>query len=155
MNGDHLVEVSRSTDSVDEEPDEGQIGDWVRDALNQLGRSSAEVSVRIVAKDEMASLNEQYRGKASSTNVLSFSSGIATEERDFLGDIVVCNQVVLEESRQFGQSCENRFAHMMVHGLLHLLGHDHIEDSERKEMEDLEKQLLATFGISDPYEVAG
>ena len=150
---EHVVEISRSTDQVDEEPDERQIIDWLKDALSRLDCGQSEVSVRIVSEDEMTSLNRQYRDRNQPTNVLSFPSGIEAEGRLFLGDIVVCAAVVRKEAQEFNKPVEERYAHMMVHGLLHLLGHDHAEVADQEKMEVLEKLLLASVDISDPYEL--
>ena len=151
---DHVIEVSRSAQPLDEEPEEQQVKDWLAAALGKLNQPSSEISIRIVDENEMAELNAQYRQKSGATNVLSFPSGLEADSTHFLGDIVVCSEVVLEESNQYGQAFPARYAHMLIHGLLHLLGHDHMIDAERQKMETLERELLAEFGMSNPYEVA-
>lgn len=150
----HVVDVSRSTEPVEEEPDERQVVDWLTQALTALECHPAEVSVRIVSEAEMAELNKRYRGKDKPTNVLSFPSGIEAEGHLFLGDIVVCNAVVFDEAIKFDKTFPDRFAHMVVHGLLHLLGHDHIEADDQKKMEAVELTLLAGMGVTDPYELS-
>ena len=150
---EHVVEISRSTDQVDEEPDERQIIDWLNDALNRLDCGQSEVSVRIVSEDEMTLLNRQYRNRNQPTNVLSFPSGLEAEGRLFLGDIVVCAAVVRREALEFDKPVEDRYAHMVFHGLLHLLGHEHAEPAGQEKMEALEKSLLASLNIADPYEL--
>ncbi len=154
-NSSHEVDISRGSEVLPEEPPDQSIRIWLLDSMEKLQLSRADLSVRIVTKDEMTELNSQYRGKSSPTNVLSFKDGLIDEEgRTFLGDIVLCNQVVLEESEEYGKSFESRYAHLLVHGLLHLLGHDHDDESDRSEMEKLETELLKSLGFPDPYEVA-
>lgn len=150
----HAVEVSRSVESLDTEPDRQLIISWVIFALSNLNMAASEVSLQIVDEADMTALNAQYRNKAASTNVLSFPSDIASEDgRTFLGDIVICNQVVKRESLAFNKRFEDRYAHMVIHGLLHLIGHDHGQDDDRLTMEQLEIDLLEKLGMTDPYEM--
>jgi probable rRNA maturation factor len=108
--------------------------------------------VRIVGEDEIAALNGQYRGLGNATNVLSFPAGISVEEVEVLGDIVICSKVVKRESDQYGLDFSDRYAHMLIHGLLHLLGYDHMEETARTRMEELEIDLLLRLGMGNPYE---
>ena len=149
---EHVVDISRSTDPVDEEPDERLIVDWLTNALLRLDCVHSEVSVRIVSTEEMRSLNQRYRDRDQPTNVLSFSSGIKADGRLFLGDIVICDAVVRKEAEDFDKPVKDRYALMVFHGLLHLLGYDHRELDDQKKMEALEKSLLALLDISDPYD---
>jgi len=144
--------VSRSAERLSEEPDEGQVVFWLEFVLDRLDRQSSEVSVRIVGEDEIAALNGQYRGLGNATNVLSFPAGISVGEVEFLGDIVICSKVVKLESDQYGRGFADRYAHMLIHGLLHLLGHDHMEEAGQIRMEQLEIDLLLRLGIGNPYE---
>lgn len=113
-----------------------------------------EITVRFVDEEESRELNHQYRGKNSSTNVLSFPFEAPTGmDIPLLGDLVVSPHVVQREANEQHKSLENHFAHMIIHGTLHLMGYDHIEDDEAEEMEQLERELLARLGISDPYQV--
>jgi len=148
----HEVGVSRSAERLFEEPDEAQVVSWLGFVLDRLDRQSAEVSVRIVGEDEIAALNGRYRGLGNATNVLSFPAGILVEKVEFLGDIVICSKVVKLESEEYGTGFEDRYAHMLIHGLLHLLGYDHIEEVARIRMEQLETDLLLRLGMGDPYE---
>lgn len=148
----HEVAVSRSTGVLSGEPGDVQVASWLEFALNNLDRQSSEVSVRIVDEEEIKALNAQYRGKESATNVLSFPAGISVEEVEFLGDIVICNRVVKLESDQYGRGFADRYAHMLIHGLLHLLGFDHMEEAERTRMEHMETDLLSKLGMGNPYE---
>jgi probable rRNA maturation factor len=148
----HEVGVSRSAERLSEEPDEAQVVFWLEFVLDRLDRQSSEVSVRIVGENEIAALNGEYRGLGNATNVLSFPAGISVEEVEFLGDIVICSKVVKLESDQYGKGFANRYAHMLIHGLLHLLGYDHMEEAAQIRMEQLEIDLLLRLGMGDPYE---
>jgi probable rRNA maturation factor len=148
------VEVSRSVEPLDEEPDQRDVTDWLKKAYSKLGKQRSEVSVRVVSTEEISNLNQTYRGNPSPTNVLSFPADLESEQGvTLLGDIVICSQVVLAESREYEKSFGDRYAHMVVHGMLHLMGYDHQEDAERVEMESLEVELLGYLGISNPYEM--
>ena len=148
----HEVEVSRSTERLSGEPDETQVAFWLEFVLDQLDRQSSEVSVRIVGEEGIASLNAQYRGLENATNVLSFPADISVEEVEILGDIVICSQVVKLESDLYGRVFADRYAHMLIHGLLHLLGYDHLEEGARTRMEQLETDLLSRLNMGNPYE---
>ena len=148
----HEVGVSRSAERLSEEPDEAQVLSWIESVLDHLDRHSSEISLRIVGEDEIAALNSQYRGLGNPTNVLSFPAGICVEEVEFLGDIVICSKVVKLESDQYGRDFSDRYAHMLIHGLLHLLGYDHMEEVSQTRMEQLETDLLLRLGMGNPYE---
>nr|WP_246590030.1 rRNA maturation RNase YbeY [Marinobacterium ramblicola] len=127
---------------------------WVSAALQ--GRlTRGEVCIRIVSAEESQELNREYRGKDKPTNVLSFPfeapAGIPI---DLLGDLAICADVVRQEAEEQNKPLEDHWAHMVIHGTLHLLGFDHIKDDEAEEMEALERELLAHLGIADPYEPA-
>lgn len=115
------------------------------------GRKRGEITLRLVDSAESQTLNRDYRGKDKPTNVLSFPMG----EPDYLGDIVICAPVVAAEAVEQGKAARAHWAHMVVHGVLHLLGHDHIDDGEAATMEALERKLLARLGFPDPYELPG
>ncbi|MEW6354358.1 MAG: rRNA maturation RNase YbeY [Pseudomonadota bacterium] len=124
-------------------------------AAAALGDARAEVTVRIVDADESAALNQTYRHKSGPTNVLSFPfeapvTARATARR-YLGDIVICAPVVEREARVQHKSREAHWAHMLVHGCLHLLGHDHQHEDQAQIMEALETRILASLGYPDPY----
>lgn len=113
-----------------------------------------EVSVRIVGTDEGAALNERYRGKPAPTNVLSFPSGLPVLDGvAMLGDLVFCAELVQREAQQQGKPLAAHWAHLVVHGVLHLLGHDHQAEPQALAMEALESRLLSQAGIADPYRV--
>ena len=139
-------------------PPASDIQAWVLRAFDATGRdlpAEAEVSVRIVDKDEMQALNRDYRNKDKVTNVLSFPggdlAGLPPDTRQALGDIVVCAAVVVEEAEAQGKAPGDHWAHMLVHGTLHLLGYDHDSDREAVAMEGLEARILASGGLPDPY----
>lgn len=126
---------------------------WVDTVLKNQGLDAQELTIRVVDEEESRELNHQYRDKDKSTNVLSFPfeapPGI---EMNLLGDLVVCAQVVEKEAKEQNKPLAHHWAHMIVHGTLHLLGFDHIEDAQAEEMESLEIALLAKLDIDDPYQ---
>ncbi|TFH85932.1 rRNA maturation RNase YbeY [Billgrantia azerbaijanica] len=129
--------------------------DWVAAVLaRHPGESRGEVTVRFVDADESRSLNRDYRGKDRPTNVLSFPfeppPGVALP---LLGDLVICHPVVEREAAEQHKRLADHYAHLVIHGILHLLGHDHLEAAEAEAMERLEREILAGFGIADPYAV--
>lgn len=112
----------------------------------------AEVTIRIVDETESHQLNFDYRGKDKPTNVLSFPfEAPPGMELDLLGDLVICRQVVEQEAIEQNKPLMAHWAHMVVHGSLHLLGYDHIEDDEAEEMESLESEIMQEMGFEDPY----
>jgi len=158
------VDVQTALESAAQQdvPDAGHIQTWVNAAVQQVesGRLMANVmtqmTVRIVEVDEMTELNEQYRQKTGPTNVLSFPfeapSGIPTELMEpELGDVVVCAAVVMREAAEQAKTPPTHWAHMIVHGTLHLLGYDHIQDRDAQKMESLEIAILARLGYENPY----
>lgn len=132
-------------------PEEGQIQSWL-DAVISPFQEEAEVTVRLVDDAESHELNMTYRGKDKPTNVLSFPfeapPGI---ELPLLGDLVICRQVVEQEALEQDKPLAAHWAHMVIHGSLHLLGYDHIQDDEAEEMEALETEIMLALGYADPY----
>ncbi|WP_458071602.1 rRNA maturation RNase YbeY [Rhodanobacter sp. BL-MT-08] len=126
---------------------------WVAAALRGAKhRKPAELAIRIVDIDEARALNNDYRGKDYATNVLSFPAELPPELKlPLLGDLAICAPVVLREAREQGKPPKDHWAHLTVHGVLHVLGYDHIEESEAEAMEALETRILAGLGIADPY----
>ncbi|MBR1375988.1 MAG: rRNA maturation RNase YbeY [Cardiobacteriaceae bacterium] len=111
-----------------------------------------ELTVRIVENQEIQELNKTYRHKDYATNVLSFPADLDIPLiPKLLGDIIIAADVVNNEAREQNKSQENHWTHILIHGFLHLLGYDHIEDNEAEIMENLERQILAQMNISDPY----
>jgi len=145
-------------------PDLGCIQTWVNIALQQAdsdkltAKTATQMTVRIVEQGEMTELNQQYRQKAGPTNVLSFPfeapPGVPTDLLEpELGDVVVCAAVVMREAAEQGKTPVAHWAHMIVHGTLHLLGYDHIQDSDAQKMESLEIAALTKLGYENPYSV--
>jgi probable rRNA maturation factor len=134
-------------------PGAPRIRAWATAAAGRFG-PRATLAVRIATPGESARLNERYRGKPYATNVLSFPverDGVVRGEPRPLGDLVICARVVAKEAREQGKTLSAHWAHMVVHGVLHLLGYDHIDASDARRMESRERRLLADFGIADPY----
>ena len=128
-----------------------QIEQWATAAI-QPQSDEVEMTVRIVDEAESHELNLNYRGKDRPTNVLSFPFECPDEvELPLLGDLVICRQVVEREAQEQDKPVMAHWAHMVVHGSLHLLGYDHIEDDEAEEMESLETQIMTGLGFADPY----
>lgn len=126
---------------------------WIEAALKGARRRKAsEVSVRIVDVEEGRALNLQYRGRDYATNVLSFPVELPPGvDLPLIGDLVICAPVVAREAAEQGKKPADHWAHLTVHGTLHLLGYDHINEAEAETMEALETKVLAGLGISDPY----
>lgn len=153
------VDVQHACDD-DTAPDTPIITSWVDRAIEATGRAgNFEVSVRVVDSEEIHALNRRYRGKDKPTNVLSFPagkvSGLPADMPVLLGDIVVCASVVHNEATEQQKALADHWAHMLVHGALHLLGFDHESDLQAAEMESLETTILSDHGLPDPYRVAG
>lgn len=128
--------------------------------ISQLS-AVVEVSVRLAGNDEVQALNRQYRGKDKPTNVLSFpmvqpdlveTLANSDDGEILLGDIILACDVCREEAAERGVSLEAHATHLIVHGMLHLLGYDHMADDEAEDMESLEREIMARLGLHDPYE---
>lgn len=147
------LHVDIQSDCSEPVPDEDDIRSWITAAL--AGRAPGEemeVSVRLVGEAEMSQLNRTYRGKDGPTNVLSFPCDLPAElELPLLGDIVICAPVVLKEAREQDKDLSAHWAHMAVHGTLHLLGYDHIEEEDALLMEGLESRILNSLDYPCPY----
>ncbi|MEO8808951.1 MAG: rRNA maturation RNase YbeY [Rhodanobacter sp.] len=126
---------------------------WVEAALRGTRRRKpAQLAIRVVGADEGRALNRDYRGKDYATNVLSFPVELPPGTTlTLIGDLAICAPVVLREAADQGKSARDHFAHLTVHGVLHLLGHDHLGEVEAEAMEALEQRILAGLGITDPY----
>ena len=148
------VAVGYATASRKGVPASASFRRWVEAALKSARRRKAtEVSIRIVDADEGQALNLQYRGRDYATNVLSFPADLPPGVNlPLIGDLVICAPVVAREAAEQGKTAAHHWAHMTVHGTLHLLGYDHIDDAEAEAMEALETRILAGLGIPDPYE---
>lgn len=140
---------------VDDEhvPDDSEFADW---ASQVLAPRTGELVVRIVGSQESAALNQRFRGRSGPTNVLAFAgperpSGQGAESGWPLGDIVLCRELVAAEARAVERPERARWAHLVVHGCLHLLGFDHEEDVQALAMEARETEILDLLGFPDPY----
>lgn len=144
------VEI-QSCSSSQKQPELQQIQIWVDAALTELNRDT-EIVVRIVDEQESAELNEQYRHKQGPTNILSFPVEVPEGiDLNLLGDLVVCAPVLEREAIQQQKTLNNHWAHIIVHGVLHLLGYDHINDDDAEVMENTEIKILQQLNISNPY----
>ena len=136
----------------DEVPDESTMRGWILAALPPQRRDDVELSVRIVDDAEMTALNGRHRGKHGPTNVLSFPADLpAGVDLPLLGDIVVCAPVVVAEAADQGKGLDAHWAHMLVHGTLHLQGYDHDEEAAAEAMEVLETEIITGLGFPPPY----
>ncbi len=147
---------------VESAPREAEVRSWLEHAY-QAGNPNAsrhgDVSVRIVDENESRQLNNQYRYQDKATNVLAFPAGSPDEfgvfpedEAQPLGDLVICGPLVEQEAEDQGKSPASHWGHLLVHGMLHLLGYDHQTSSQAEEMETMEKKILAERGFEDPYQ---
>ena len=144
------VDIQRS-EALGPVPSDDEIASWVNLVL-QHQHCSASVSVRLVDEVEITQLNSQYRELSEPTNVLSFPCDLSDEAgMRILGDIVVCEPVVTREALEQGKNTGDHWAHMVIHGLLHLLGFDHIDSQQAEEMECLEVSLLREINVGNPY----
>lgn len=133
-------------------PADNQFQEWIEIIMVAEKKPDTELTVRIVDETESAALNEEYRNKTGSTNVLSFPFECPDEvELNLLGDLVICAPVVEREAKQQGKQSQAHWAHMLVHGVLHLLGYDHLEDQDAEKMEAREVEIMALLGFSNPY----
>jgi len=142
-------------------PAEAAFRVWVAQALAMCPAASSSkpltLGIRIVDEQESAQLNRDFRGKDYATNVLSFSPELPAMVLEALedcplGDLAICAPVVLREAAEQGKSAQAHWAHMVIHGLLHLQGHDHETDAQADVMEDLERRILKELGFTDPYQ---
>ena len=148
---DIILDLQIACENPDGLPSEALFERWLAAVLPKF-QAQSEVTIRIVDEAESHHLNLTYRGKDKPTNVLSFPFEAPPEiELPLLGDLIICRQVVEQEAIEQQKSAEEHWAHMVIHGCLHLLGYDHIQDDEAEEMESLETEILAELGYDDPY----
>ena len=146
-----LLEQSVSED-IDESalPSAEKFQHWAQ--VSYPGNDEVIVSLQVVASDEMQDLNKNYRGKDKPTNVLSFPMEVPDEVGiNLLGDLALCDEVIVSEAKQQGKAAEAHWAHMVVHGMLHLQGFDHINDDEAEAMEAKEIEIMKNLGFDNPY----
>jgi probable rRNA maturation factor len=146
----NYLDIQIATEATDY-PSEAQFQQWVNATLAGFGED-AEVVIRLVDEAEIAELNQQYRHKPGPTNILSFPfEGPEGMELDLLGDLVICAPIIAREAIQQRKLIMHHWAHITVHGVLHLLGYDHIDDQDAEQMEALEIEILNTLNIANPY----
>ena len=149
------VDLQIATEDEDQPPPE-HIQQWVAAALTQAQQADSltapELTIRIVDEAEITALNRDYRSKNKATNVLSFPADLPEHiELPLLGDLVICAAVVKREAKEQQKPLNDHWAHMVIHGTLHLLGYDHIDNDEADIMEGLEIEALASLQIANPY----
>lgn len=153
-----ILDLQIACEDLQNLPSETQIKQWLDVILPQFVEQT-EITIRLVDEAESQMLNHTYRGKDKPTNVLSFPFG--HDELDvnddieipILGDLVICQQVVEREALEQHKPLMAHWAHMIVHGCLHLLGYDHIDDAEAEEMESIEIEIMQQLGFDDPYQL--
>ena len=147
------LDVQIAVEKENDLPTEEQLNQWaVAALLKRTEHEEPELTIRIVDEAESQELNHEYRGKDKPTNVLSFPfEAPAHVPIPLLGALIVCKQVVEREAIEQDKTLTAHWAHMIVHGCLHLLGYDHIEDEEAEEMEGIERIVMAELGFEDPY----
>ena len=153
----HPISVQYALASRRGVPAASSLRTWACAALDRVLTETAELSIRLVNEDEITDLNQRFRNKSSSTNVLSFPIPALPENAGFqispkpLGDVILCTAVAQRESQQQNKSTYDHIAHLVVHGVLHLNGFDHQNDEQAEVMENLEREILQSLGIDDPY----
>ncbi|WP_377893850.1 rRNA maturation RNase YbeY [Alteromonas sp. R78001] len=134
-------------------PSAEQIEAWANAVLVAENTGEQEVTVRFTDDEESQTLNHEYRGKDKPTNVLSFPFEVPPGiEMNLLGDLVICVPVIMREAQEQDKTPTNHYAHMVIHGILHLLGYDHIDDADADIMEAKEIRILASLNIGNPYQ---
>jgi probable rRNA maturation factor len=146
-----LEHVLLNNDTGLEIPSLSLFTDWVQSVIDFNGEAF-QVSIEIVDKNTSQDLNKTYRNKDKPTNVLSFPLDLPEfVEEILIGDLAICAEVVAEEAKKQNKILDHHWAHLTIHGCLHLLGYDHIDDKEAEEMEAIEIKLLKQLGIENPY----
>ena len=150
--------------AFDTVPVESDLTKWVNSALQTSNDDSQTLVIRVVNEEEGTDLNQTYRMKNSATNVLSFPYEVPEYVVDIpelqeeysqqhLGDLVFCEKVVIEEAKEQNKSLEQHWAHLVIHGVLHLQGFDHVDDDDAIKMESLEIEILESLGFDNPYDI--
>jgi probable rRNA maturation factor len=152
----HMLNLDLQHASTRKTPAPAELTAWVRAALSTGTpdvTNASELTIRVVDEEESAALNQQYRSRPGPTNVLSFpfETPPGAPPTGLLGDLVICAPVVEREAGEQGKSIQAHWAHMVVHGTLHLLGHDHQQEAEATAMEALESDILTHLGFAPPY----
>ncbi len=149
---DESIEIQWQIDAPRGAPANVEIVAWARAALAENSLENTGVTIRIVDAMEIKSSNKQWRNIDKATNVLSFAADFPAEAGiPYLGDILICAEVLQRESQEQGKKLADHWAHIVVHGLLHLQGYDHENDQDADAMEQREREILATLRVADPY----
>lgn len=149
----YYIDIQNATDKALSVSEEDLIK-WASLALKEQ-QKEAELTIRVVTPEEMIDLNHTYRKQNKTTNVLAFPSTLPKNiplDCPFLGDIIICPEVLTEESKQLKKSLQEHWSLIVIHGVLHLLGYDHIEDKDAFIMQGIEVRLLAELGYANPYD---
>ncbi len=147
------LDVQRASGGVEDIPGDSCFQRWAEAVLHD--RSHAILTIRVVDCAESAALNLRFRSRQGPTNVLSFAADVPAEvDLPLLGDIVICAPLVAEEAAAQGKDPQAHWAHLVIHGVLHLLEYDHQSEAQARQMESREIALLASLGFSDPYQLA-
>ncbi len=164
-----LIDLQITTDNEEHLPTSQDFQRWGKAVFAELGKDdSVELTIRLTDNDEVQQLNRDYRSKDKPTNILSFpfeaipidplelqmayAGDVAELGVPFIGDLIIATSVMETEAHQQNKPLLNHYAHITIHGILHLLGYDHIKDDEAEQMEALEKRILAKLDIANPYE---
>lgn len=146
-----ILDLQIACENPDGLPQSAQFQQWLNAAI-PADYLPAEVTIRLVDIPESQQLNHQYRGKNQPTNVLSFPFTAPAEiPLPLLGDLVICRQIVEQEACEQGKPLNAHWAHMVIHGSLHLLGYDHIDDQQADIMENMEVKIMLALGFANPY----
>ena len=125
---------------------------WFRLTIDEIRTLEGSVSIKFLGKEEMQLMNKKFRSANYPTNVLAFPIDNRLDlETDSLGDIAICHEVVLKEAKEQNKKVSDHMAHIFIHGVLHLLGHDHQKEVQAETMENLERRILSKIGVADPY----
>lgn len=151
-----VIDLQLASENQEGLPSQAQFEKWVNQALTLQAQTAdypeTEITIRIVDEAESHELNLTYRGKDKPTNVLSFPFEVPEGiELPLLGDLIICRQVVEREAVEQQKPLDAHWAHLAIHGTLHLLGYDHLTDEEAEEMESLETEIMQSLGFEDPY----
>jgi probable rRNA maturation factor len=148
----HLV-IQNVATSLVAIPSENHFQQWLYPVLTHQHVKKAMITIRLVDLAESAKLNQFYRHKSGPTNILSFHySEMEEHEQSLVGDLVICPEIVAKEANEQKKTPMHHWAHLSIHGTLHLLGYDHIQEEDAKLMEGLEIKFLQDLGIPNPYE---
>ncbi|MFT7300555.1 MAG: putative rRNA maturation factor [Porticoccus sp.] len=152
----NLTLYMKNASSSPNVPDEKLVHQWICVALAEINmgrKDDLELSVCVVNEEESADLNQRYRHKQGPTNVLSFPADLPDSlQLPLLGDLVICAKIVEREAHQQDKSLDAHWAHMLIHGSLHLMGYDHIDDRDAEDMELLETKIITSLNFPPPYE---